>query len=217
MLEPMYQRHDRATVLLDELGLFHQDLLAVVRDEDREPREVGAAIWPGHRQTEATAQGREPPTHVCVRRLVGIRHAAVCLQARLRRVLAAEGGRHLHTEAGAARLALCGDLLVERLLEILEDNPVPGALDVEGQVCHSAGVDVVLVAHVGDDPIPDEGEVGGEVRHGLTGLLLGELRVVQHLLGKALGQPRHGVFVDDVGSGPTPLLEHGEYAKERAP
>ena len=83
------------------------------------------------------------------------------------------------------------------------------------QISHEMVVDLVLVAHVLQDPVPDGWEIGRELRHLrpgpemlhlkdpkgdlTTGLLpCSTLRaregVGQHLAAEALGQLRHGIF-----------------------
>mmetsp|Transcript_116947 Transcript_116947/g.337992 ORF Transcript_116947/g.337992 Transcript_116947/m.337992 type:complete len:296 (+) Transcript_116947:675-1562(+) len=208
----MNQGHDPLLILLEELRLVGENLLAIVRDQDGDPREVGSPVWPWHRQPQAAAQRSKAPAHVRVRWFAGVRHAAISLHECLRRVLPAKGRRHLDTDGRAGRIAL----LDQRLLQVLDYDGVASAPHVEREVGHGRGVDVVLVAHVGDDTVPDQWEVRREVCRLLARLLWRERRVVEDLLREALGQLAHGIFVEDTRSRPATLPEDDQDPQHRA-
>mmetsp|Transcript_82899 Transcript_82899/g.239536 ORF Transcript_82899/g.239536 Transcript_82899/m.239536 type:complete len:250 (+) Transcript_82899:739-1488(+) len=182
-LQPMHQRHDAPVVLLEQLLAAHEDLLAVVRNENSDAGEVGAAEGPRHWQPEAAAQRCQPPHDVRIARLVPVHDAAISVEASLRGVPAPEGVRHLdaqHLRAGGGRGRGRGaaTALVQRSGQVFPNDAVAGRLHVEGQVRHGGRVDVVLVSHVRDDAVPDQREVRGKAGRLPPRLLRRELRVV---------------------------------------
>mmetsp|Transcript_99500 Transcript_99500/g.249448 ORF Transcript_99500/g.249448 Transcript_99500/m.249448 type:complete len:465 (-) Transcript_99500:2313-3707(-) len=225
LLQPMHERHDAAVVFSKQLLLLDEDLLSVVRDEHSDAWEERCPVRSRHGKCQSAAQGRKPPPHVRVARLMAVRHAAIRLEGGLRGILPTEQGWHLHPQSCAH--ATCNNSTSGRwpvrssdgfewLLQVLPQNTVPCAFGVEGQVGHSVTVDIVLIPHISNDPVPNEWEGGGELGLPLAGLLRWLGGIAQDALREALGDLRHCMLKHQIVSFPCTLLEHGEHSQASA-
>mmetsp|Transcript_127718 Transcript_127718/g.272342 ORF Transcript_127718/g.272342 Transcript_127718/m.272342 type:complete len:236 (-) Transcript_127718:2361-3068(-) len=202
-----------------------------MRDKHREARHVWRPERPWHGSTKAPPQGLDPPTHIYIARPVRVRHhTAAPLEEPLDITFRVEDMRHLHPLPGRrsgggtfrnhtviVSLATgLGATAHQRLVEMLPTDMMFSIPSLKAQIPHKVVVDFVLIAHVVNDAVPDQGESDREGLMLIRCQLHGCRSVDKHLRREALRDLCNGIL-EGIGETPaTTLHKEDPYSQHGA-